>query len=162
MYDMPEVRDGRMDFDFFIGAWAVRHRRLKARLAGCDDWSEFGGTCETRKILSGQGNMDDNVLDLPEARYAAVTTRLFDPKTQRWSIYWIDARNPTIDPPVHGGFEDGVGTFYGEDVFEGRPIRVRFLWSDVTPTSARWSQAFSEDGGETWETNWTMDFIRVR
>ncbi len=162
MYDMPDIRDGRTDFDFFIGDWTVLHRRLKARLAGSTDWVEFGGVCETRKILSGQGNMDDNVLDLPEGRYAAVTTRLFDPKTQLWSIYWIDARSPGIDPPVHGRFENGVGIFYGDDVFGGRPIRVRFTWSDVTPTSARWSQAFSEDAGETWETNWTMDFTRVR
>lgn len=153
--------DGRDDFDFFIGRWTVAHRRLARRLAGCEDWIAFGGTCETRKILQGQGNMDDNVLDLPGDRYAAVTTRLFDPKTGLWAIYWIDARSLTVDPPVRGRFENGVGTFLGEDVFEGRPILVRFLWSDITPTSARWSQAFSPDAGETWETNWVMDFTRA-
>jgi hypothetical protein len=148
-------------FDFFIGDWTVAHRRLARRLAGCGDWVSFGGTCTTRKILQGQGNMDDNLVDLPGDPYAAVTMRLYDPGTELWSIYWIDARYLTIDPPVRGRFEDGVGTFYGEDEFEGRPIRVRFLWSDITPISARWSQAFSPDGGETWETNWIMDFTRV-
>jgi len=161
MYDGSDIADGREAFDFFIGRWDVRHRRLNARLAGAADWTEFGGFCETRKILRGQGNMDDNVLDLPGDRYAAVTTRLFDPKTKLWSIYWIDARHPVIDPPVHGRFENGVGLFFGEDVFEGRPIKVRFTWSDATATSCRWAQAFSADDGATWETNWTMDFARL-
>lgn len=153
--------DGRDDFDFFIGRWTVAHRRLARRLDGCDDWIAFGGTCETRKILQGQGNMDDNVLDLPGDRYAAVTTRLFDPGTGLWSIYWIDGRHLTIDTPVRGRFEGGIGRFFCNDVLDGRPIRVRFLWSDVTPTSARWAQAFSPDGGESWETNWVMDFTRA-
>lgn len=150
--------DGRDAFDFFIGRWTVRHRRLKARLAGSTEWIAFGGTCETRKILQGQGNMDDNVIDLPGDRYAAVTTRLFDPKTGLWSIYWIDGRYLSIDTPVKGRFENGVGLFYCDDVLEGRPIRVRFTWSDITADSARWAQAFSADGGETWETNWIMEF----
>ena len=38
------------------------------------------------------------------------------------------------------------------------PIRVRFIWSGVTTPTPRWEQAFSDDGGETWETNWVMDF----
>lgn len=153
------MRNG--DFDFFIGDWTVAHRRLARRLAGCDDWVAFAGTCQTRKILQGQGNMDDNVLDLPGDPYTAITTRLFDPKTGLWSIYWIDSRFLTVDPPVRGRFENGVGTFFGDEVFEGRLIRVRFLWSDITPTSARWSQAFSPDAGEAWEINWVMDFTRV-
>lgn len=153
--------DGRADFDFFMGQWSVAHRRLARRLAGCDDWIAFEGTCETRPILQGQGNMDDNIVNLPGDPYAAVSTRLFDPTTGLWSIYWIDARSVTIDPPVRGRFEAGVGTFLGEDVLEGRPISVRFLWSDITAVTARWSQAFSADAGATWETNWVMDFTRA-
>ena len=53
------------DFDFFIGAWRVAHRRLKERLVGCDDWVEFTGTALFQKVLGGQGNIDDNTLDLP-------------------------------------------------------------------------------------------------
>lgn len=155
------TNDGRADFDFFIGRWTVAHRRLARRLAGCDDWIAFDGTCETRHILQGQGNMDDNLVNLPGDPYAAVSTRLFEPKTGLWSIYWIDGRSLTIDPPVRGRFEAGVGTFLGEDVLEGRPISVRFLWSDITPVTARWSQAFSADAGEIWETNWVMDFTRT-
>jgi len=78
------------------------------------------------------------------------------------SIWWLDARNPSrLDPPVIGGFKDGIGTFVAEDTFNGRPILVRFLWSDITATSCRWEQAFSTDGGETWEVNWVMESTRI-
>ena len=153
--------DGRADFDFFFGRWAVSHRRLRKRLAGDTSWDAFGGTCDTRPILGGLGNFDDNVIDLPGGSYRAATLRTFDPETRQWSIWWIDGRNPlTIDVPMRGTFADGVGTFLCEDVFEGRPIQVRFLWSRITGDSPRWEQAFSPDGGKTWETNWIMDFAR--
>ena len=86
-----------------------------------------------------------------------MSVRVFDPATKLWSIWWIDGRHPHLEPPVHGRLE-GVGTFEGDDVFEGRPIRVRFLWSGISARSARWEQAFSADGGATWEVNWVMRF----
>lgn len=161
MTTSTERGDGRGDFDFLVGCWTIRHRRLKARLAGRDDWAEFDGTCVMREILQGLGNMDDNWLDLPEGGYAAITFRRFDPALRRWSIWWLDARHPDIEPPVRGHFENGEGLFFGDDVFEGRPIKVRFLWSAITATTCEWRQAFSEDGGATWETNWEMAFTRA-
>ena len=150
------------DFDFFVGRWTVRHRRLKERLAESKQWEQFGGTSEMRKLMDGQGNIDDNMIELPAGRYRAVSLRSFDPKTKQWAIWWVDGRNPhQLDPPVRGGFSQGTGVFYADDVFKGQPIRVRYLWSDITATSCRWQQAFSADGGKTWETNWIMDFTRV-
>jgi hypothetical protein len=150
------------DFDFLAGHWTVRHRRLKERLAGCTDWEEFPGTCHMRPMLAGQANVDDNVLELPSGTYRAVTLRAYDPETQTWSIWWLDSREPhDIGVPVVGAFADGTGTFFADDVLNGQPIRVRFLWSDITPASARWQQAFSNDGGATWETNWVMVFERA-
>ena len=154
------VRDGREDFDFFVGRWTVAHRRLRRRLAGDTQWEEFGGVSEMRQIVGGLGNVDDNIIELPAGTYRAATVRAFDPATGMWSIWWIDGRNPRLEPPVQGRFENGVGTFLGDDAFEGRPIRVRFIWSEITPRSARWEQAFSPDGGTTWETNWIMRFTR--
>ena len=149
------------DFDFFVGRWTVRHRRLKERLAESKQWEQFGGTSEMRKLMDGQGNIDDNMIELPAGRYRAVSLRSFDPKTKQWAIWWVDGRNPhQLDPPVRGGFSQGTGVFYADDVFKGQPIRVRYLWSDITATSCRWQQAFSADG-KTWETNWIMDFTRV-
>jgi hypothetical protein len=150
------------DFDFLAGSWKVRHRRLKERLTGCTEWEECGGTSTLRPIMGGCGNVDDNVIELPSGTYRAASVRAYDAASGQWAIWWIDGRTPhnPLDPGMRGRFEDGVGTFFADETFEGRPIRVRFLWTDITPASARWQQAFSEDGGASWETNWVMDFER--
>jgi hypothetical protein len=150
------------DFDFYMGSWRVHHLRLEERLAGSDDWQEFEGTSTAWPILDGAGNIDDNVLELPAGTYRAISFRTFDPESGRWSIWWLDGRYPTrLDPPVVGGFENGVGTFIADDTFNGRPILVRFIWSNLTATSTRWEQAFSPDGGATWEVNWIMESTRI-
>ena len=149
------------DFDFIIGDWHVHHRRLKERLIGCTEWVEFEGTSATGKILGGFGNLEDHCLSLSGDAYRAVALRSFDPVTATWSIWWLDGRSPhQLDTPVVGAFEHGRGLFFANDILNGRPIRVRFLWLPIDANTARWEQAFSDDGGTTWETNWTMDFIR--
>jgi hypothetical protein len=158
-----EAGTGVHDFDFIAGRWRVHHRRLKERLAGNDEWQEFAGTSDARLILDGAGNVDDNVIELPAGTYRAATLRSYDPESRQWSIWWLDGRFPRgpLDPPMVGGFKDGVGTFLADDTFGGKPIVVRFIWSEITEASARWEQAFSSDGGETWEVNWIMEFTRV-
>ena len=155
---------GLHDFDFLVGEWRVHHRRLKERLADNHEWVEFEGTCAMRKLMDGWGNVDDNVLNMPEGAYRAIGLRAYDPKTAQWAIWWVDGRNPfgDLDPPVKGYFKEGVGDFYSSDTLRGKKVRVRFTWSHITPTSAQWDQAFSPDDGKTWETNWHMDFERVR
>lgn len=155
---MSDGRDSARDFDFLMGRWTVRHRRLRRRLAGDTQWDAFDGTMQARPILAGQGNFDENRIHLPTGSYEACTLRLHDARTGSWSIHWVDGRDPRLDPPMVGRFADGVGTFFGDDSFEGRPIRVRFLWTRPDPVGARWEQAFSADGGASWETNWIMDF----
>jgi len=149
-------------FDFQTGHWRVRHRRLKARLSGCTEWDEFDGTCEARPLLGGFGNIEDNWLDFPGGACRAVALRSFDPANGAWAIWWLDGRVPhTLDVPLIGRFEDGVGTFQVDDQHDGRPIKLRFLWLRTDTSSPRWEQAMSDDGGETWETNWAMDFERA-
>ena len=152
--------EGRHAFDFFFGKWNVAHERLTARLQGSSEWERFTGFSEAQPLLGGLGNIDDNLINLPSGSYRAVTLRAFDPTAKQWSIWWLDARNPVLEPPVYGAFERGVGVFYGDAVLRGQPIKVRFNWSEITPTAARWDQAFSPDGGATWETNWIMRFSR--
>lgn len=149
------------DFDFLYGSWRVHHHRLNRRLVGESAWTDFNGTLQARPLLGGRGNIDESVLDLPTGRYEAVAVRLFDADSGAWGIWWIDGRRPDVDTPMRGRFADGVGTFYGDDVHDGTPILVRFLWTDITPVSAQWAQAFSTDGGATWETNWTMRLERT-
>jgi hypothetical protein len=152
------------DFDFLVGRWNVLHHRLKERLAGSTQWDDFTGTSTLQKLMDGQANVDDNLINLPSGPYRAASLRSFDPNTRQWAIWWLDARDPhhPLDPPVVGSFSRNIGTFYADDTFKGHPIRVRYLWSDITPSSCHWEQAFSPDGGKTWETNWIMDFTRVQ
>jgi hypothetical protein len=158
----PMSHDPVHDFDWLFGSWHVQHRRLKERLVNNIEWVPFDGTCVCQPLMAGAGNVDDNVLNLPEGSYRAVGLRAFHAKTNTWAICWLDGRNPhTIEVPVQGGFEDGVGTFLADDTLRGKPIKVRFQWSKITRTSARWEQAFSPDGGRTWEVNWMMEFTRT-
>jgi hypothetical protein len=150
------------DFDFALGDWRVAHRRLRQRLAGCTDWVAFEGAMSTHAVLGGWGNVEDNLLQLPEGPYRALALRSFDARSRQWSIWWLDGRQPgQLDVPVVGRFENGIGTFHADDTLDGRPIRVRFLWFTANPGAPRWEQAFSADGGASWETNWTMDFRRA-
>jgi hypothetical protein len=159
---LPVARDHAHDFDFLIGQWRVRHHRLKARLAGSHEWVDFEGTSRLWMAMDGHATVDDNFIGLPDGPYHAVGLRGFDPKSQTWAIWWLDGRDPhTVGAPVIGRFENGIGTFEGDDTFNGKPIKVRFVWSRVTARSAHWEQAFSPDGGKTWETNWVMDLTRV-
>jgi hypothetical protein len=150
------------DFDFQIGRWQVRHRRLKKRLVGCDEWEEFAGTCDMRPILGGNGNVEDHVLHIPGGTFRAIALRSFDPVQASWAIWWLDARSPhALAVPVIGRFDDGVGRFYADDILDGRPILLRFIWSRTDTATPRWEQAMSADDGATWEVNWTMDFTRA-
>lgn len=161
--ETAEQRSAVHDFDFYMGKWRVHHRRLKERLVGTDEWQEFEGTSEAWPILDGAGNIDDNILELPAGTYRAISIRSFDTESQTWSIWWLDGRSPRgpLDPPVVGGFSNGVGTFLAKDTFNGQSITVRFLWSNITERTCRWEQAFSTDGGKTWEVNWVMVSTRT-
>jgi hypothetical protein len=148
-------------FDFLHGQWKVVHRKLKERLAGSSEWFEFPGTLSVAPILGGLGNFDENVLHDPKGAYQASSLRLFNPGAQQWSIWWLDSRFPAVEPPVVGGFRGNKGTFYAQDVFKGRPIRVRTTYESRTRDQAQWTQAFSPDAGASWEVNWVMDFERA-
>jgi hypothetical protein len=155
------IESSARDFDFWTGTWRGRNRRLRERLAGCDEWDEFEGTCVARPILDGLGNMEEFRTDY-QGGFVGMSLRLFDPLTGLWACYWIDSRRSgLLDAPVVGSFSNGTGIFECDDTFDGRPILVRFTWSDITSTTARWEQAFSDDGGETWETSWTVEHTRV-
>ena len=154
--------DAPNDFDFIMGTWRVRHRRLKSRLTQSAEWVEFDGLSATRKILGGFGNVEDNRLFFPEGEIRAAALRSFDQSSKTWSIWWLDERNPTdLGTPVVGRFSLGTGLFYADDQLNGKPIKVRFTWLPKDSNHARWEQAFSGDGGDTWETNWTMEFSRA-
>lgn len=151
----------RDDFDFFIGDWRVSHRRLKKRLAKSDDWEEFEGTSRCQELLGGLVNLNESVAERPGGTTRGMGIRAFDAHTNQWTDWYFSDRDPTqIAIEGTGTFANGVGTFLNDDTFEGKPIKVRGLWSGVTRNSFTWEQAFSIDGGKSWETNWIMRHAR--
>ena len=153
-------QDGREDFDFFIGSWKLQNRVLREWLKGSSSWEEFGGASVARKILGGLGHIEEVTLErAPEATEEFVV-RLFDPQTQQWSVYEADSKNGFSLRPVICTFQDGRVEGYSHEPWEGKYIFRRVIWSGITATSFHWEQAFSADGGKTWETNWIADFVR--
>lgn len=152
--------DGREDFDFLVGQWDSRQRKLRERLAGCTEWDEFPATLDVRKILDDLGNVDEMVMQTPRGEARGLTVRLFEPATRIWRIYWSGGESGRLDAPMVGRFVNGVGLFYDHELHKDIPVISRFRWTSDGPNAARWEQAFSPDGGQTWETNWTADFTR--
>ena len=154
------TRTGAMhDFDYFQGGWTTHQRRLKERGVGSTDWEEFPATLCMTLYLDGAATVDE--MYLPTKQMAGLTLRTFDAQKKQWSIYWATSKTGRLDPvPVVGGFQGNRGEFYAQDHENGRPIKVRYLWTLVDRDHARWEQAFSFDD-RTWETNWTADFTRA-
>ena len=146
------------DFDFNHGDWVVTNRRLKERNAGCQEWEEFTSFETAQLMLGGMVSVDES--DFPTKGFKGMSLRLYNPMRDEWAIYWINSADGVLQPPVFGRFDNGHGVFAGEDMDGDRPVKVMFDWSRTDTDSPRWSQAFSYDGGETWETNWIMEFHR--
>ena len=151
--------DGRHDFDFLHGRWRVDNRRLRERLAGCDAWDSFASRVTCEPLLGGIANLETHETDW-NGGYRGLALRLYDTAARRWAIHWANDREGVLEPAVYGGFDGDTGLFLGDDVHAGTPVRVLFTWTRIDPDQARWEQAFSADGGASWETNWTMDFRR--
>jgi hypothetical protein len=161
MTHAPTHRDGSHDFDFLTGRWRILNERLKERLRGCTEWEIFEAISEARLLPGGLGNIDHFFTDHWPG-FVGMSVRLYDLRTRRWKIYWASNRTDGFEPPVVGSFdENGVAVFEGSQELDGRPIVVRFTWSNVTGDSARWEQAFSPDDGRTWEKNWIMTMTRI-
>lgn len=158
---MQQERDGRNDFDFLVGRWKGYQRRLRERLVGSTEWEEFESRTVMHKILNGLGNFDEVTMYRDSGEMQGATLRLYNPDTHEWAIYWASSAGANnLFPPMIGKFEDGRGLFYAFEPFNGKHIYVRFIWTTQDNDHCRWEQAFSADGGQNWETNWTMDFVR--
>ena len=146
------------DFDFYEGKWRLHNKKLKTRLNNCFEWTEFESTQEMYKVLNGTGNVDNYLATFGGVPFEGMSVRLFDPKTRLWSIYWADSNEGVLQPAVVGSFENNVGHFFTKDTFNDRKILVVFRWDARNKENPIWSQAFSDDNGETWEWNWYMYF----
>jgi hypothetical protein len=154
-------RDGQHDFDFEIGTWKTHLKRLQHPLTGTATWDEYDGTSVIRKVWNGKGHLVELEVDGPAGHIQGLSLRLYNPKARQWSLNFASSTGGTLFPPTVGEFKNGRGEFYDQETFEGRAILVRLIVSNVTATSAHFEQAFSDDGGKTWEVNWIATDTRT-
>ena len=156
------VKDGQHDFDFDIGTWKTRLTRLSHPLTGSTTWIEYEGTTVVRKVWNGRANLAELEADGPAGHIEVLSLRLYNPQARQWSLNTASSRTGTLGQPTIGEFKNGRGEFYDQETFNDRTILVRNVWSDITLDSGRFEQAFSDDGGKTWEVNWIAMDTRVK
>lgn len=155
-------RDGQNDFDFEIGTWKTNLKRLLNPLSGSSTWVEYEGTSVVRKVWNGRANLVELVAEGPAGRFEGLSLRLYNPQSRQWSLNFASVKGGVMTTPTIGEFKNGRGEFYSQETLNGRAIFVRFVISDITPNSCRFEQAFSDDGGKTWEVNWIAVDTRVK
>lgn len=155
-------RDEQHDFDFAIGTWKVHILHLQHPLTDSKTWTEFNGTVVVRKVWGGRSNLQEIEVDTPTGPIEELRLCLYNPQSHQWYLYMANSRDGVLSPPMIGEFKNGRGLFYDQEQFNGRAIFVRHAWSDITPNSYHWQQAFSKDGGKTWEPNWIVTVTREK
>jgi hypothetical protein len=158
---MNDQRDGQHDFDFEFGTWKVHISRLLHPLTGSHAWAEYDGLSVDHKVWNGRGNFVELEADGPAGHLELLSVRLYNPQSHQWSLWPASSRSGELGQPSVGGFSNGRGEFYDQEDYDGRAIFVRFVVSDITADSCRFEQAFSEDGGKTWEVNWITTAKRI-
>ena len=151
---VPAARDARHDFDFEIGEWKTHLSRLLHPLTGSKTWVEYEGTTSVHKVWNGRANLVELEVDGPPGHIEALSLRLYNPDSHQWSLNFANSGGGTLGTPTIGEFKNGRGEFYDQESLNGRSILVRFVISDITKNSCHFEQAFSQDGGKTWEVNW--------
>ena len=156
------VLSGQTDFDFEIGNWKTHLSRRLHPLTGSSNWVEYDGTSVVRKVWDGRANLVELEVDGPAGHIEALSLRLYNPDSHQWSLNFSNSRTGTLSQPMVGEFKNGRGEFYDQETLNGRAIFVRFVISQLDSNSCRFEQAFSDDGGKTWETNWIATDTRVK
>jgi hypothetical protein len=154
--------NGQHEFDFEIGTWKTHLRRLLHPFSASSKWAEYDGTTVVRKVWDSRANLVELEVDGPAGHIEALSLRLYNPQSHQWSLNFANSAAGTLATPAVGQFRNGRGEFFDQETFNGRAIFVRFVISDITPNSCRFEQAFSEDGGKTWEVNWIATDTRIQ
>jgi hypothetical protein len=157
-----QLRDGQHDFDFHFGTFKTHIRRLVHPLSGSTAWVELDGTVTTRKIWDGRANLEELEAGNATAHFKGLTLFLYNPESHQWSQNFANIDEGALSQtPLIGEFKDGRGELFDQETFNGRTILVRFVWSDINPNSHHVEQAFSDDGGKTWEPNFVANLTRI-
>lgn len=158
----PALRDGQHDFDFNLGTWNTHIKRLLKPLTGSTTWTELNGTVVIRKVWDGRAEIEEIEANGAGGHFEGMTLFLYNPESHQWSLNFANSSDGTMSVPAVGEFKDGLGEFYDQEPYNGRTILVRVIWSDITPDSHHFEQSFSDDGGKTWEPNFTATLTRAK
>jgi hypothetical protein len=158
----PAQRDGQHDFDFEFGSWKAHIRRLVKPLTGSNTWVDLEGTSIVRKAWGGRANLGELDVQNATTHLEGLSLRLYNPQTRQWNIYWANSNDGSLGTAMIGQFTNGRGEFFNQELFQGKAVYVRFIFTDITLVSFRLEQAFSADGGTTWEPNWIAMFTRPK
>ena len=158
--DATAARDGQRDFDFEFGDWKMHLSRRLNPLTGSNTWVSYDGTSIVRKVWNGAANLGEIELAGPAGRIQGLSLRVYNPESRQWNLHFASSSSGVLGEAMAGGFKNGRGEFYDQEIFNGKSIFVRFIFSDIGPNSFKIEQAFSDDGGKTWEANWLATFTR--
>jgi len=158
----PTPHDGAHDFDPVLGNFNFHLRFMLHPLTSSPEWTEMTGTGACYKVWDGRAQLDTVELDSSSGGHIeGLTLRLYDREARQWRLYWANSRIGRLDPPQIGEFRDGHGDFYTTDFINGKTTLIRFDWSRMTSGTPHFEQAFSPDGGKTWEVNWITNQTRT-
>ena len=144
--DSPESKQ----LDFWVGEWELSYvengkpgksrNRITKTLDGCAVLEEFSGAPGTK--LDGRS-------------YST-----YDRLTRRWKQTWVDNTASYLD--FTGGMQDGRMVFAREMQRDGKTVGQRMVFEDVKRDSLKWLWQRSEDGGRNWDTQWEIQYRRIR
>ncbi len=154
-------QEGQRDFDFEIGSWKTHLKRRIRPLTGSNTWVEYNGMTIVRKVWNGNANLVELDVSGPVGRIEGLSLRLYNPDSRQWSLNFSNSATGTLSPPSIGEFKNGRGEFYGQESLSGRAIFVRFVIECTDVNTCRFEQAFSDDGGKSWEVNWIAIDSRI-
>jgi hypothetical protein len=154
------ARDGQHDFDFDLGNWKTHSSRLLHPLTGSTTWVDMHGVTIVKKIWGGRANLAEFRADGPAGHIELLSLRWYNPTAHQWYLDFATPNVGTLGIPGIGVFNQGRGDFYDQETINGRSILVRFSIWGITANTAQSEQAFSDDGGKTWETNWINRYTR--
>jgi hypothetical protein len=159
--DSPTAEQQAFDFD--LGTWKTHSSRLLHPLTGSHDWVEMDGTSVVRKVWGGKANLAEYDANGTGGHVTLLALRWFNPVMHEWNLDFATPQAGTLGSvPGVGSFKDGRAEFYDYEPIGGRSVLVRFSIWKVTDDTAQSEQAFSEDGGKTWEVNWINHYTRLK
>jgi hypothetical protein len=158
---LPERAEKMRLYEPVLGDWEVEvidyapdGRRLTSR-----------GEWHFAWVLEGRAIQDVFIVPPLESRRPGqatannrygTTLRVYDPAADVWRITWIN--------PVSGIHTNLVARREGNEIVhegnDGDGSRMRWIFSDITPTTFRWRGERSTDEGKTWQKD--VEFFAKR